>query len=54
MNEFFEGDLSVTVLVYLPNDIIYSLFTKSLSEAKNLLDFICWDGAAAVLFRIDM
>ena len=54
MNEFFEGDLSITVLIYLLDDIIYSLFTKSLSEAENLLDFVCWDGAAAVLFKIDL
>ncbi len=48
MGKLIIGDLSVTVLVNLLDDLRNNFFIKVLAEGENLFDFVNGDGTTAV------
>jgi hypothetical protein len=49
LGEFFEGNLPVTVGVYLLHDIVHGFLAEGLAKAEDLLDLWGRDEARAVL-----
>jgi len=53
LSELLERDLAVTIRVNLLHDVIDCLLADCLSEAKDLLDFLCLNVTTAVLFYLN-